>query len=245
MRMFFFVDIVSLTDINLGTGEDQEKKIDKLAEYITKSKAYQNAKNPIYLPSGDGAAVCFSEGPERPMDLAIEVYKKIRKYNKGKKKKDQIQVRIGISSGTIFPTKTVEGQNQNYWGQGLISAKRIMDFGDANHILMDYTPAKDLINRTNYYKKIIHHKGTGIAKHEERFQVYSVYEKYLGNSKMPKKLVKSIESKDEHGRLILEGFQGGTNKIMNEVKNYRKKIELTKFQLKRKSRKKKVRGKNE
>jgi len=239
----FFADIESLTDIKLGTREDQTKKINKLAEFITGSRIYKKAKKPIYLPTGDGAAVCFVEGPEFPMELALEVTKKLRNYNKAKGKKDRIGVRIGISGGTLGPTKKV-AKNENYWGLGLNSAKRIMGFGDADHILMDIAPAKDLINRTNYYKKIIHRLGKGIAKHDEEFQIYSVYGPNLGNRNLPKDLVKSIVSKEEHGRMILEGFHGSKKQVLQALKNYFEKSEITKLQLKRKSPHKKQRRKH-
>jgi|CXWL01.1.fsa_nt_gi hypothetical protein len=230
----FFVDIVSLSDSALGTREEQIEKINTLTKFITGSKFFQNAKNRIYFPTGDGAAVCFQEGPNWPLELALDIHKKISLFNKNKSYKKRLLIRIGISSGSIAPTRDL-GSKENYWGLGLIYAKRIMDIGDANHILMDMPPARDLMETSAYFKKIIHYLGVKEIKHDAQLHVYSIYGSGFGNNKKPNAMTSSVISESEYGRLILNAVSGSQKQIMEKLNKLRKKYEITKSQIEKPS----------
>ncbi|HET6800941.1 MAG TPA: ATPase domain-containing protein, partial [Nitrososphaeraceae archaeon] len=98
---FFFIDIVGLSDPSLSV-KKQIAKIENLNRMITSCDVHVKSTNEkkIVLPTGDGMAIGFLLHPELPLKLSIELHKKLRAYNYGKKgKEDSIGVRIGISSG--------------------------------------------------------------------------------------------------------------------------------------------------
>jgi len=60
----------------------------------------------LILPTGDGMAIGFSDSPEKPLRLALEVHKNLRRYNNLKKsEKEKLYVRIGIDSGSGYLIK--------------------------------------------------------------------------------------------------------------------------------------------
>ncbi len=202
----FYFDFVSLSDPKLGDTKSQIKKLEILFNMITKSKFYKNSKRiTIVSHTGDGAAICYLKNPHLLLELAIDLHKKIRIYNKTKKKKQQLQVRIGINSGLIFPNKGI-GQKPNYWGRGINNAQRIMSFGTSNHILLDTTTATELISLSEKYGNCIHYLGIVQIKHGEKIPIYSAYDNAFGNKSKPESLKSQISPDliEKTGRLILE-----------------------------------------
>jgi hypothetical protein len=204
----FYLDFVSLSDPSLGDTESQIKKIEILFNMITKSKFFKNVdKPPIVSHTGDGAAICYLKNPRLPLELAIDLHKKIKSHNNKTKKKQHLQVRIGINSGLIFTTEGI-GQKPNYWGRGINNAQRIMSFGTSNHILLDVTTATELISLSEKYRKYIHYLGIVKIKHGEKIPIYSAYDRDFGNKDKPESLKSQISSDSENtGSLILEGFR--------------------------------------
>ncbi len=204
----FYLDFVSLSDPNLGDTESQIKKIEILFNIITKSKFFKNAdKPPIVSHTGDGAAICYLKNPRLPLELAIDLHKKIKIYNNTKQKKQHLQIRIGINSGLIFTTKGIK-QKPNYWGRGINNAQRIMSFGTSNHILLDMTTATELISLSEKYRKCIHYLGNVRIKHGEKIPIYSAYDHDFGNKDKPKSLKSQINPDLENrGSLILEAIR--------------------------------------
>jgi len=202
----FFVDIVKLSDPKLGTTEEQTKKIEVLTKFIEQTKAYRNAKDDILINNtGDGAAICFKKNIRAPLELAIELHQKLRRYNLNKKSRDKIHIKIGINSGTVLIHKGI-GNPQAFWGRGAINARRIMDIANSDNILLDSGIAKELKNLSNKYNKITHYVGNVTIKHEaEELQIYSAYSKNFGNKKHPNLVTDKIKeiTVKEYGNLIL------------------------------------------
>ena len=96
----------------------------------------------LALPTGDGMAIGFLQGPELPLKLAIELHGKLAKYNKSKIPTETVRVRIGLHSGAVFVVKDILN-NKNVWGPGIIIARRTMDVGDDGHILLSTRTAED------------------------------------------------------------------------------------------------------
>jgi len=207
----FFTDIVSASDRKYGSSEDQIKKIELLFNFIKKSSYFkESGKNPIISQTGDGAALCYRYNIRLPIELAIDLHKKINIHNKKKPFKQQLKIRIGISSGLIGPTKGIK--KGNYWGLGLISAQRIMSLGKSNHILMNAYTATELSFLSDRYKNIIHYVGESMIKNnEDVIPIYSVYGDGFGN-----KLMLKLKTKDEMkdmGRLTIKSLNA------KEIKN--------------------------
>jgi hypothetical protein len=133
---FFFIDIVGLSNPVLST-ETQRTKIKTLNKTIYDCKTFQDVSKDdvIILPTGDGMLIGFKNGLEEPLKLAIEFHKKIEEYNQRSTELEKIKTRIGCHIGHVFVVSDVYG-NINLWGPGAILARRVMDMGDANHVLV-------------------------------------------------------------------------------------------------------------
>jgi hypothetical protein len=185
---FFFVDIVSSSDPELVI-KKQVKKIEALNSLIASCEVYKSAdpSSIIYLPTGDGMVIGFTHGPQLPLELAVELHKKLHSYNKGRFAEEALRIRIGINDGAAFVVKDLK-DNPNYWGPGIVYARRVMDIGDDGHILVSKHTAETLRNLADRYKKLLHSIGDYYIKHDEVMSLYSAYEKggIVGNPKKPK-----------------------------------------------------------
>jgi KaiC/GvpD/RAD55 family RecA-like ATPase/class 3 adenylate cyclase len=190
---FFFIDIVGLSDPSLSV-KKQIAKIENLNRMITSCDALVKSTKDkkIVLPTGDGMAIGFLLHPELPLRLSIELHKKLRSYNYGKRsKEDSIGVRIGISSGLVFIVSDING-NQNVWGPGIIIARRVMDLGDNMHILLADPLASQLIALKDEYRMVVNPITDYEIKHGQKITLYSAYSKEFGNSTIPTKVTSGI-----------------------------------------------------
>ena len=191
---FFFVDIVGLSDTSMST-KTQIKKIEVLNKCISECQSFKSVPldSLLLLPTGDGCCIGFMQGPELPLLLAVELHTKLAVYNKGKIPSETVRIRIGLHSGNCFLVNDLLGQ-RNTWGPGIIYARRVMDFGDDEHILMSPSLAEDLISLSDEYRAIIKPVHDVVLKHGTTMLLYSVYGDGFGNSKHPEKGA-SIRSK--------------------------------------------------
>ena len=187
---FFFVDIVGLSNPILST-ETQRTKIKILNETIYDCKTFfDTSKDDIFiLPTGDGMLIGFQNGLEQPLKLAIEFHEKLSNYNKKATSVEKIETRIGCNIGHVFVVKDIFG-NINLWGPGAILARRVMDMGDINHILVSNELANDLIELSQDYEKILHPLQNFGIKHGENMLVYSAFGDGFGNSTTPNEKIK-------------------------------------------------------
>jgi len=170
----------------------QVKKLIFLNEAIAECAAFRSTPKDMKLviPTGDGMAIGFLQGPELPIKLAMELHEKITGYNAGRLTSESIQVRIGIHSGTVFMVNDVYGNN-NIWGPGIILARRIMDLGDDGHVLLSAHVAKDLIDLSDEYGRYFHPLGLQKLKHDLGTEIYSAFStsgNIFGNKNTPKKI---------------------------------------------------------
>ncbi len=221
---FFFIDIVGLSNPILSTAT-QRTKIKNLNSMIGECKIFnQTPKNEIFvLPTGDGMLIGFKNGLEQPISLAIELHEQLKKYNQQVSDTEKIGTRIGCNIGHIFFVKDIY-DNVNLWGPGSILARRVMDLGNEDHILLPSTMADDLFEMSDEYKNFIHPIHNFTVKHEEELLVYSVYGNNFGNKTTPKKSSKpSVQNNTKHNSLC-------KNTIFNiKIKDFGK-TNLTKYE---------------
>jgi len=184
---FFFVDIVGLSSPVMSTNT-QTVKITMLNKIIGECNAFKSVSKDekLVLPTGDGMAIGFLDFLEGPLQLAKELHEKLKKYNEDQAEMDKISIRIGCHSGNVFAVDDVNG-NKNFWGPGLILARRIMDIGNANHILMTSSMAESLLELSDDFKKLIHPLHDYKIKHGTVLLLYSIFDGSIGNSKVPSK----------------------------------------------------------
>lgn len=186
---FFFIDIVGLSDPSMSTAT-QLAKIKALNKCVFESDSFRSTsrKDLLVLPTGDGMAIAFFKDLGKPVQLAREVQSNLRQYNAGKEPIDMVKVRIGCNEGHVFVVSDVNG-NQNIWGPGIVIARRIMDLGDADHILITSETAETLRGISDEYGQLIHPVHDFQIKHNQQILVYSIYGKDFGNPSRPSKAV--------------------------------------------------------
>ena len=184
---FFFVDVVGLSDPQMST-KTQIKKIEVLNKSIADCEAYKSTPQDtiLTLPTGDGMALGFLQGPELPLQLAMQLQKKLAAYNKAKIPSETVRVRVGLHAGQCFIVNDIQG-NKNVWGPGIILARRVMDFGDDWHILLSTRMAEDLRELSDEYRQMIKPVHDFTLKHGFTMLIYSAYGKGFGNPKHPTK----------------------------------------------------------
>lgn len=183
---FFFLDIVGLSRKTLPI-DKQAKKIRVLTESLGQCEAFRKAldKGQLILPTGDGFAIDFGDQIVSPFELAIQLESKLKSYNAKQEESEKIHVRIGLHLGSVLEVKDIR-KNLNVWGEGIITARRIMDLGDEDHILLSESMAKNLKSLSERYSEAIHKLGNFAIKHGETITVYSAYTDQYGNKNSPR-----------------------------------------------------------
>jgi len=195
---WFFTDIVAGSNPTIPT-KDQVRKIVVLNELISRTSVFAN-KDPsttVILPTGDGMAIGFSDSPEKPLRLAIEVHKMLSKYNESKRGKEKLLIRVGIDIGPVYVIKDLNGKD-NVWGPGIILTRRVMDLAGDMQILASERIANDIRNLSPEYKEILHPIGDYSIKHGEQLKLYNIYGDGFGNKVILRKnkLLKSTLERD-------------------------------------------------
>ena len=130
------------------------------------------------LPTGDGMALVFYNTPEAPVSCAIEISNALAEH-------PELQVRMGIHSGPVSGVVDVNDRS-NVAGAGINIAQRVMDCGDAGHILLSKHVAEDL-EQYRHWKRHLHDLGECEVKHGVRVSVVNLYTDELGNPEVPEK----------------------------------------------------------
>ena len=123
-----FIDIVGYSKLSIN---EQRGAIDELTQVVRASEQFQNAEAAarlLKIPAGDGMALVFYKSPEEPVKCALEISRALKENSK-------IQLRMGAHSGPVSGVIDVNG-HANLAGAGLNMAQRVMDCGDAGHILL-------------------------------------------------------------------------------------------------------------
>src|SRR5437773_4684551 len=133
----------------------------------------------IRIPTGDGMALVFFNNPEAPLECAMEIAAALKNHSK-------IKLRMGIHSGPINPVIDVNDRS-NVAGAGIDMAQRVMDCGDAGHILLSKHVADDLSPYPRW-SRYLHDLGECEIKHGRKISLVNFYTDELGNRELPNKL---------------------------------------------------------
>jgi TolB-like protein len=175
-----FIDIVGYSKLLL---KQQSELLRELNEVVTATNEFREAESAgklIRLPTGDGMALVFRTNPEAPAQCAMEIARAL-------KSQPAIQLRMGIHSGPVNEVVDVN-QRANIAGAGINMAQRVMDCGDAGHILLSKHVAEDL-EQDDRWRPLLHDLGTCEVKHGARVGVTNLYSDEVGNPQLPKKFL--------------------------------------------------------
>src|SRR5437868_8847545 len=176
-----FIDIVGYSKLRTT---EQSAHIEKLRKIVRGTDQFHTAEAEgklLRLPTGDGGALVF-RNLEAPVLCAVEIANALRDH-------PELRVRMGIHSGPVNEVTDLNEQ-ANIAGAGINIAQRVMDCGDAGHILVSKHVAEDL-EQYDQWQPYLHDLGECEIKHGERLHVVNFYNHEIGNSAMPSKLSKS------------------------------------------------------
>ena len=174
-----FIDVVGYSKL---LADEQSETLQLLNQIVRGTAEFRTAEEKgelIRLPTGDGMALVFLTKPEAPVQCALEIGKAIKSYSK-------LQLRMGIHSGSVNQMRDVNDRS-NVTGAGINIAQRVMDCGDAGHILLSRRVAEDL-EQYRLWKPYLHDLGECEVKHGVRVHVFNLYTEEIGNRDVPAKL---------------------------------------------------------
>jgi len=173
-----FIDIVGYSKLLI---EDQKERLRQLTEIVLATAQVREATDEqlVRLPTGDGMALVFRHSAEEPARCALEIAEALRKH-------PELPVRMGIHSGPVSEVTDVSGRT-NIAGAGINLAQRVMDCGDAGHILLSKRVAADM-EQYGHWQPQLHDLGDCEVKHGVRLGLVNLYTDGIGNQRLPKKL---------------------------------------------------------
>jgi len=174
-----FMDVVGYSKLLVN---EQREILQQLNQVVRKTPQFQTSEangKLISIPSGDGMALVFFQSLEEPVQCALEISRLVKNY-------PQLRLRMGVHSGPVDQIKDVNDR-LNVAGAGINIAQRVMDCGDAGHILISKRVADDLA-QDSLWQPLLHEIGEIEVKHGVRLGVVNLYTEELGNPQPPKKL---------------------------------------------------------
>jgi Tol biopolymer transport system component/class 3 adenylate cyclase len=193
-----FTDIVGYSKLPM---DEQESLLMQLQDAVRHTPEFARAEASeelIRLPTGDGMALVFFRDPEAPVRCALELSRILRSY-------PEIKLRMGIHSGPVYRVADINA-NRNVAGGGINIAQRVMDCGDAGHILVSEDVA-NVLGQLSRWKGCLRNLGEAEVKHSVRVHLFNLYTEDAGNSALPQKLLAPIASGTAAGAKL--GHQRG------------------------------------
>lgn len=174
-----FTDIVGYSKLPT----DQQSKFLKTLQEIVRGTAEviraQAADQIITIATGDGMALVFFNDPMAPVQCALEISRALKGH-------PEVKLRMGVHSGPVDEIVDVNDR-KNVAGAGINMAQRVMDSGDAGHILVSRRVAEDL-GQYSSWQPFLHDLKEVEVKHGVRMHVFNLYTGEAGNAALPEKI---------------------------------------------------------
>src|ERR1700745_1730305 len=173
-----FIDIVGYSKLLIDEQRDYLHALNEVVRETESFRAADAAGKLTRLLTGDGMALVFATTPDAPVSCALQISQSLRSH-------PEVQVRMGIHSGPVSGITDVNDRS-NVAGAGINLAQRVMDCGDAAHILLSKHVADDL-EQYRQWRSHLHDLGECEVKHDVRVHVVNLYTEELGNREVPGK----------------------------------------------------------
>src|ERR1700726_4412298 len=177
-----FIDIVGYSKLLINEQSEQTQKLKQIVRGTEQFRLAEAEGKLLRLATGDGGALVFRNSPEAPVLCAMEIAKALKDYPK-------LRVRMGIHSGPVNEITDLNEQ-ANIAGAGINIAQRVMDCGDAGHILLSKRVADDLEHYPRWQPHL-HDLGECEVKHGVRVCLVNLYADGFGNPAVPGKFRKA------------------------------------------------------
>src|SRR5580700_10942954 len=180
MAHVLFMDIVAYSRLPM---DQQQQALFHLQEAVRETQEFARAQASdqlIRLPTGDGMALVFLGDVEAPVRCALELHRILRRW-------PDIHLRMGIHTGPVYRVEDINAA-RNVTGGGINIAQRVMDCGDAGHILVSKSVA-DVLDQVSTWQTALHDLGEAEVKHGVRVHLYNLYAGDAGNPELPQKFL--------------------------------------------------------
>jgi TolB-like protein/class 3 adenylate cyclase len=174
-----FIDIVGYSKLLIDEQSEALHELNQIVRATEAAREAEAAGQLIILPTGDGMALVFTGSVEDPVECALQISQRLRAQ-------PSLPVRMGIHSGPVHHVADVN-QRENIAGAGINIAQRVMDCGDAGHILLSKRVADDLAQYRRW-QPYLHELGDFEVKHGVVVSVVNLYADVVGNPEPPAKL---------------------------------------------------------
>jgi len=171
-----FIDIVGYSKLLITEQSEQLEKLQQIVQATEQFRLAEAQAKLLRLPTGDGGALVFRNNVEAPVLCALEIAKGLKSHS-------ELHVRMGIHSGPVNEINDLNAQ-ANIAGAGINIAQRVMDCGDAGHILLSRHVAEDLEHYPRW-RTYLHELGECEVKHGVRVDVVNVFGDGVGNAAAP------------------------------------------------------------
>src|SRR5216110_3149178 len=173
------IDVVGYSKLLVNEQIELMQDLNQIVRNTECFRAAETKGKLIRVPSGDGMALLFFHSPEEPVRCALEISRTLQEH-------PHIQLRMGVHSGPVNQVTDVNDKT-NIAGSGINVAQRVMDCGDAGHILLSGHIAEDLAEY-RHWQPYLHDLGQCEVKHGLRLHLFNLHKDGLGNPQVPEKL---------------------------------------------------------
>jgi TolB-like protein/class 3 adenylate cyclase/Flp pilus assembly protein TadD len=173
------IDLVGYSKLLVNEQIELLQELNQIVRNTDCFRAAEASGKLIRVPTGDGMALLFFHSPEEPVRCALDISRILQEH-------PHIHVRMGIHSGPVNRVTDVNDKT-NFAGSGINVAQRVLDCGDAGHILLSGHVAEDLAEY-RHWQPYLHDLGQCEVKHGLRLHLFNVHKDNLGNPEVPKKV---------------------------------------------------------
>src|SRR5215471_2036812 len=173
------VDIVGYSKLLITEQRERLQTLNEIVRNTAQFRASDASGMLVRIPTGDGMALIFRDTVEAPLRCAVEISQAVKTH-------PEIHLRMGIHSGPVSEVTDVN-ERTNIAGAGIDIAQRVMDCGDARHILLSRHVADDLAPHPRW-NRYLHDLGECEVKHGARVSLVNFYTEELGNPAVPEKV---------------------------------------------------------
>src|SRR5437867_3737904 len=174
-----FTDIVGYSKLPINQQRAVVERLNEIVRGTDEFHIAETAGRLLTIPTGDGITLVFYHSPEAPVECALEISRALKKH-------PELQLRMGVHSGPVSGVIDATGK-ANVAGAGINIAQRVMDCGDAGHILLSKHVTEDL-EQYPHWQPHLHELGECEVKHGVHVSVVNLYTAELGNPAVPEKL---------------------------------------------------------
>jgi len=187
------IDVVGYSKLLVN---EQIELLQELNQIVRNTECFRSAEASgglMRVPTGDGMALLFFRSPEEPAQCALEISQALKDH-------PHIELRMGVHSGPVNQVTDVNDRT-NIAGAGINVAQRVMDCGDAGHILLSKHLADDLAEY-RHWRPYLHDLGECEVKYGLRLHLFNLYRDNLGNPHVPQKLKRGRRWKQASGAAV-------------------------------------------